>query len=106
RRVGDRVERDDDDAGLAGFFDDAIDGGFGSGVDEQHIDLLEDQLGDLAILLGNGTVAIGGDEAGDLAVGLGLLGGGLEGVDHLVAPGVAIIGVGQRHDRRILAGKR
>ena len=72
----------------------------------EHVDLLEDQFSDLAVLLRNGTIAIHDDVIGDLSCVLGLLCGSFERFHHLVAPGVAIIGVGQRHDRRILAGKR
>ena len=86
-------ERDHDDSRLARLLDHAIDGGFGSGVDEQHVDLLEDQFADLAVLLRNRAVAVHHDVIRDLPLALGLLGRRLERLDHLVAPGVSVIGV-------------
>ena len=101
RRRSDRIEGDDDDACLAGLLDDAVDRGLRGGVDGEDIDLLQDQFGDLAVLLRDRAVAVHHYVVGDLSGGLRFLCRSLESLHHLVAPGVAVIGVGQRDDRRI-----
>ena len=105
RSIRDRVEGDHDDPGLARLFDHAVDRGLGSGVDQQDIDLLENQFSDLTVLLSNGAVAIHDDVIGDLALAFRLLGGGLEGFDHLMAPSVAVVSVRKRNDRRLRRGR-
>ena len=55
---------------LAGLLDDAVDGGFRGGVDQQDVDFLEDQFADLAVLLRDRPVAVHHDVVCDLAVAL------------------------------------
>ena len=54
---------------------------------------LEDQFADLAVLLRHRPVAVHDDVVCNFAIALGLLRSRFEGLHHLMAPSVAVVGV-------------
>ena len=94
--VEDVVEGDEDDARLLGALDDRAEGGRVLGVDDDGVVAGVDEVVDRRDLRRH--VLAGGDdlELRELRGDVGLRGVGLGGLDHLDAPGVGDVAVGQR----------
>ena len=96
-RLGDdAVERDDDDAGVAGLLDRAVERVRRRGVDDDRVVALQDEVLDLR-RLGRDFLVGGGEDVGggDDAVLDRLLGDDVVALQHRLPPGIAGIVVGE-----------
>ena len=103
-RGDDAVERDDDDAGVAGLLDRAVQRVWRGRVDDDGVIALQDQVLDLRGL--GRHFLVGGSEhvrGGDDVVGHGLLGDDVVALQHRLAPGIAgvVVGEGDLHFARV-----
>ena len=100
-RLGDRlVDGDDDDALPVASFERGVDAGWIGRVDDDGVDPGADQVADVLELAGRIGVAMGDVELGDLAGGERLR---LDRADHLLAPAIALHGVGDADRVAVLA---
>ena len=95
-RVEDVVEGDEDDAGFLGALDTGSEGGWILGVDDDRVIARVDEVVDRRDLCRH--VLAGRDDLEFLQLGgdIGLRRIGLGGLDHLDAPGIGDIAIGQR----------
>src|SRR5699024_6781466 len=100
-----RVKGNDFYTRFAGFFDHSVVARLRGSIYDDGINAFEDQAGQLAVLFRDAAIAVEDYVIGDTPFLLGSLCCRFESFNHLLTPGVAIVGIGKRDNRLVFGSK-